>query len=115
MLFIEAPRGVDEMRRIGQSFGVPLVTNMVEGGATPVLPAHELEAMGYKIVLHAGAPLRAAALAVQELLAHLHAQHTTLGYEHRIVSFAERNRITDLDGALSWADQYLPKGEVAGR
>src|SRR2546427_3233237 len=43
-LFIEAPRALDELRAIGRSFHVPLVANMVEGGATPLQPAAELEA-----------------------------------------------------------------------
>jgi 2-methylisocitrate lyase-like PEP mutase family enzyme len=107
MLFVEAPHGVDELRTIGRSFRVPLIANMVEGGATPILPAAELEAMGFKLVLHAGALLRASALAIQEVLAHIREQRSTLGIEHRLVSFDERNRITDLDGMLGWADQFI--------
>ncbi len=106
MLFVEAPHGVDELRVIGRSFRVPLIANMVEGGATPILPAAELEAMGFKIVLHAGALLRAAALAVEEMLAHIHEHRSTLGIEHRLITFDERNRVTDLDGMLGWADQF---------
>jgi 2,3-dimethylmalate lyase len=109
MLFVEAPHGVDELRTIGRSFRVPLIANMVEGGATPVLPAAELEAMGFKLVLHAGALLRASALAIQEVLAHLREHRSTLGIEQRLVSFDERNRITDLDGMLAWADQFPPQ------
>src|SRR5262245_43661310 len=71
MLFVEAPHSVDELRAIAQAFRVPLVANMVEGGSTPLLPDPELEAMGFKLVLHAGTLLRAAAFAVQEALAHL--------------------------------------------
>ncbi len=109
MLFVEAPHGVDELREIGRSFRVPLIANMVEGGATLILPAAELEAMGFKLVLHAGALLRAAALAVQQVLAHIKEHRTTLGIEHRLISFDERNRITNLDGMLGWADRFSPE------
>jgi 2-methylisocitrate lyase-like PEP mutase family enzyme len=85
---------------------------MVEGGATPILPASELEAMGFKLVLHAGALLRASALAMQEVLAHIQEHRSTLGIEHRLITFDERNRVTDLDGMLGWADQFAPDATV---
>jgi 2-methylisocitrate lyase-like PEP mutase family enzyme len=111
VLFVEAPHGVDELRTIGRSFRVPLIANMVEGGATPILPAAELEEMGFKLVLHAGALLRASALAMQEVLAHVHEHRSTLGIEHRLITFDERNRVTDLDGMLGWADQFAPEAQ----
>jgi len=110
VLFIEAPHSVEELRAIGSSFRVPLVANMVEGGATPIRPASELEAMGFKLVLYAGALLRTAALAVQGTLRHLRATGSTIGIEDRLVSFDERNRITDLDGMDAWADRFTPTG-----
>ncbi len=112
MLFVEAPHGVDELREIGRSFRVPLIANMVEGGATPILPATELEMMGFKLVLHAGALLRSAALAMEEVLAHIHEQRSTLGIEHRLITFDERNRITDLEGMLGWADRFALESAV---
>ena len=51
ILFVESPESEEEMRRIGQSFDVPLVANMVEKGRTPVLTRPELEALGYKIAI----------------------------------------------------------------
>jgi len=108
MLFIEAPRAVDDLRAIGRSFHVPLVANMVEGGATPLQPAAELEAMGFKLVLYAGALLRTAALAMQQTLDHLRATGSTIGIEGRLIGFEERDRITDLDDMQAWADEFAP-------
>ncbi len=105
-LFIEAPRALEELRVIGRSFHVPLIANMVEGGATPLQPAAELEAMGFKLVLHAGTLLRTAALAIQETLDHLRSTGSMIGREDRVVSFQERNRITDLDGMQAIADRF---------
>ncbi len=51
ILFVESPESEEEMRRIGQSFDVPLVANMVEKGRTPVLTKPELKALGYKIAI----------------------------------------------------------------
>jgi 2-methylisocitrate lyase-like PEP mutase family enzyme len=67
ILFVESPESVAEMGRIGRTFDVPLMANMVEGGRTPVLSAAELERVGYRFAifpaigfLAAGAALAAA-------------------------------------------------------
>src|SRR5437868_630677 len=53
ILFIEAPRSEDEMRKVAENFkGVPLLANIVEDGKTPLLSPKELEALGYKIILY---------------------------------------------------------------
>src|SRR3546814_5035431 len=41
ILFVESPESVEEMERIGRSFDLPLLVNVVEGGRTPVLSAEE--------------------------------------------------------------------------
>jgi 2-methylisocitrate lyase-like PEP mutase family enzyme len=51
LLFVESPESVEEMQRIGKTFDVPLVANMVEGGRTPVLTAKELEEIGYRFAI----------------------------------------------------------------
>ena len=42
MIFVEAPTSEDEMRAICDRIDAPHVANMVEGGATPMLPLEEL-------------------------------------------------------------------------
>ena len=49
----------------------PLLVNIVEGGATPQLPAQELGALGFSIVLYANAALRGAMRGMQVVLEHL--------------------------------------------
>ena len=53
VLFIEAPRTIEEVSVIGRSLGnqIPLLANQVMGGVTPRITARELEQMGYKIVI----------------------------------------------------------------
>ncbi|MEI9993049.1 MAG: isocitrate lyase/phosphoenolpyruvate mutase family protein [Rhizomicrobium sp.] len=53
MLFIEAPRSEEELRRVAETFkGVPLLANLVEDGKTPLLSVAELDALGYRVVLY---------------------------------------------------------------
>ena len=43
-IFIEAPRSVDELKRIGKAFDVPQICNPLMGGHTPILTMEELGA-----------------------------------------------------------------------
>ena len=63
ILFVESPESEEEMRRIGQSFDLPLLANMVEKGRTPVLSRQELESIGYKLAIFPVTALLAAARA----------------------------------------------------
>ena len=51
VLFYEAPASVDEMADAARRFDTPLMANMVEGGATPVLTPGELEALGFQVAI----------------------------------------------------------------
>lgn len=97
-VFVEAPQSVTELTRIGSELaGTVLIANMVEGGQTPLLPAAELGALGYTLVLYANAPLRLAARAVQEGLRVLHATGTTASILDRMLSWTERQRLVGLE------------------
>lgn len=61
VLFIEAPQSREQLTEIAQIFAprVPLLANMVEGGATPITGADDLEEQGYSIVIFPGGIVRA--------------------------------------------------------
>lgn len=73
VLFIEAPRDSGELSRIADTFKgrVPLLANMVEGGATPISSATTLQEMGFDIVIFPGGIVRALARTAQEYYASL--------------------------------------------
>jgi len=95
-LFIEAPQSVEELRLVGQSFDCPLLVNMAEGGKTPLLPAHELEALGFRILIFPGSLYRAAVPAMQRVLQEIRQAGTTQGMLDQLLSFEGRNQITGL-------------------
>jgi 2,3-dimethylmalate lyase len=70
-LFIEAPVDVDELERIGQTFDVPQLANMLEGGRTPFLTPAELERLGFRIVIYGISLLMHAVQAMENVLASL--------------------------------------------
>ena len=67
MLFVESPESVEEMERIGRSFDLPLVANMVEGGRTPVLPFEQLKAIGYGLAIFPATAFLAAGAAFESV------------------------------------------------
>jgi 2-methylisocitrate lyase-like PEP mutase family enzyme len=48
LLFIESPESEEEMRTIGRAFDLPLVANMVEGGAERPSDPKDLASIGYR-------------------------------------------------------------------
>lgn len=88
-LFIEAPRSGDELRQIPGHFdaGVPLLANMVEGGATPLQSAADLESAGYSIVIFPGGIVRALAKTAADYYASLMAHGSNRPFADRMYDF----------------------------
>ncbi|HBK06946.1 MAG TPA: carboxyvinyl-carboxyphosphonate phosphorylmutase [Acetobacteraceae bacterium] len=80
ILFVESPESPEELRRIGETFkGAALLANMVEGGRTPFLSTHQLEAIGYKVALFPGTGFLTAAKALRDGYAFLQKNGTSTG------------------------------------
>ena len=77
VLFVEALRTPEQVEQAGRDLDVPLLYNYVETGKSPLLPASELERMGFKIVIYPASGLLSAMHAVRETLATLKLQGTT--------------------------------------
>lgn len=69
MLFVEAPQSVEEMERICREVPGVHMANLVEGGATPMLPHAELQRIGYRLAAYPLTLLSAMTKAMQEALA----------------------------------------------
>ena len=89
VLFIEAPRDSGELSRIADTFKgrVPLLANMVEGGATPISSATTLEDMGFDIVIFPGGIVRALAKSAQDYYASLKATGSNKAFSDRMHDF----------------------------
>lgn len=105
-VFVEAPKSVDEMRRIGKEIKAPLVANMIEGGATPVLSAKELHKMGFKIILYPLSVLYANAFASLTILKELKKSGTTKKVAKNLVNFDQFNDIVELSKFRNMENRY---------
>ncbi|MBM3906243.1 MAG: isocitrate lyase/PEP mutase family protein [Thaumarchaeota archaeon] len=105
-VFVEAPRSIDEIKRIGKEINAPLVANMIEGGATPVLSAKELHKMGFKIILYPLSVLYANTFASLAILKELKKSGTTKRLAKNVVTFDQFNDIVELAKFRNMENRY---------
>jgi methylisocitrate lyase len=96
LLFVEAPTDVGQMRRICREVPGPCLANNVETGLSPLLPAAELQAIGYAAVVFPVAATYAAAHALRELFATIKRTGTTADFLPRMLGFDEFNQLVGL-------------------
>lgn len=95
VLFIEAPRSGDELARVADHFRgrIPLLANMVEGGATPITSATDLERLGFDVVIFPGGIVRALARCATEYYASLRAHGSNAPFADRMFDFDGLNEL----------------------
>jgi 2-methylisocitrate lyase-like PEP mutase family enzyme len=108
VLFIEAPRTRDELAKISAQFQdrIPLLANMVEGGATPINSATDLEAMGFSIVIFPGGVVRALAKSAQDYYASLHANGSNMPFSDRMFNFDGLNDVIGTETMIAKGRDY---------
>jgi carboxyvinyl-carboxyphosphonate phosphorylmutase len=90
IIFIEAPRSIEELQAIAQAFpDTPLLFNWAESGKTPLLPLHEIHMLGFKLVIFPVSLLFAATHAMLALLEVLKQGETPTSYSSRMVTFSQ--------------------------
>ncbi len=115
MVFVEAPRSIEEMRRICREVKAPLVANMIEGGRTPLLSVNELKALGYRFILFPLTAILSSAYAIKSMLSLLKDDRlvdvvTSEGEdERRLLLFDEFNRLVGLDHLKSIEARYVTR------
>ncbi|MGB7858545.1 MAG: isocitrate lyase/PEP mutase family protein [Pseudolabrys sp.] len=107
VLFVEAPKTRDELKRISPTLkGVPLMANMVEGGKTPPLKAPDLEALGFALVIFPGGIVRAVAHLAGEFYASLAANGTSEPFRGRMHDFDGLNDVIGTPAMIELGKQY---------
>ena len=108
ILFVEAPRDVEEMRAVTARLGdqTPLLANMVEGGKTPILPAAELQEIGYSLVIFPGGLARAVGHIMDRYLASLRTHGDTTPFRGQMIDFDEMNTLIGTSDMLANGARY---------
>jgi carboxyvinyl-carboxyphosphonate phosphorylmutase len=105
-VFVEAPRSIDEMKKIGKEINAPLVANMIEGGATPLSSAETLSKMGFNIILYPLSVLYANTFATMNILTELKNTGNTTKYKQKVVNFDQFNDLVELPKFRKMEEKY---------
>lgn len=107
-LFVEAPRSKEELTEIARIFEgrAPLMANMVEGGATPIQTAADLEALGYSLVIFPGGIVRALARTAHDYYASLRDNGSNRPFAERMFDFAGLNERIGTPDMLALGKRY---------
>ena len=106
LIFIEAPRSVEELKRIAREVPGPLVVNNIEGGKTPVMPLEELREMGFISVGYVLSGLFASAKALADTYAYLIEHGDTSGIRDKMMAFGEFNEMIGLEEKYRLDEQF---------
>lgn len=108
MLFVEAPKTRDDLSRVVKALGgtAPLMANMVEGGKTPLLPAAELESVGFALVIFPGGIVRAFGRLASDYYASLKAHGTSEPFRDRMFDFNGLNDLIGTPDMLALGKRY---------
>jgi len=99
------------LRIVARRVAGPALVNVFEGGKTPMVPAGELEVMGFRLGIYPSQTHRAAIRAAQKVLAALKADGDTSRVDADLATFQERE---DAVGTARWRaleEKYLHIGE----
>jgi len=106
LIFVEAPKSIQEVAAVPASVGAPCMANMVEGGDTPLLQAEQLEQFGYKLVIFPNAVTRVVAKAAQDLYQTLRATGSTESMKSRMLLFPELNQLLGIEKIREMANRF---------
>jgi len=96
-IFVEAPQSLAELDRIAREIPGTKVANMVERGRTPVVPASELAARGFRLIVFPVAAILAQARAVEDVFTTLRRDGTSAAMLDRLYGFDAFNDLMGLD------------------
>ncbi len=108
VLFVEAPQNRDQLALVGRALAgmLPLLANMVDGGDTPNLPAEELAALGFKLVIFPGGIVRALLRTMADYYGSLATHRSNRPFAGRMLNFSDMNEVLGTPDMLALGKTY---------
>jgi 2,3-dimethylmalate lyase len=106
VIFIEAPKTIDQMELIAKEIKAPLLANMIEEGITPNLTADQLRKIGFKMVVFPLSALYSATFAIKQTLQTLKKTGTTKELKNKMITFQEFNDLVNLSAYSKLEKKY---------
>jgi 2,3-dimethylmalate lyase len=106
VIFVEAPRSIEELKKIADEIDAPLLANMIENGVTPNLSARQLSKIGFRMVVFPLSGLYAATFAIKEAFVELKKTGMTKEVSKKMITFNEFNKFVDLHRYIDLENRY---------
>jgi 2,3-dimethylmalate lyase len=112
-VFLEAPETLEQLKQIPQLVSVPTLANMIPGGRTPILPASDLQSMGFAAVVFPNVFTYAYARLATDIASELLRTGTTAPFHDRMIEFEEFNELVGLPRIRQAEQRYYAHLEDA--
>jgi len=106
-IFIEAPRSVAELERIGKAFDVPQICNPLMGGHTPILSMEELGQLGFNCAVLGLDTIMHAAKAIEAVLVDM--KSGKFAHRNDGMDFEDYKKLVGYDKWESVDERFAPK------
>jgi 2-methylisocitrate lyase-like PEP mutase family enzyme len=97
LVFVDAPRTLEQIESLPRLIDTPMMANMTESGRSPLLTAAELQELGYALVIHPTSQTWLFAKAYRELCDEIAETGTTRHMLERFSSFDDVNALLGRD------------------
>lgn len=111
ILFVESPESEAEMARIGRSFDLPVLANMVEGGRTPILSKARLAELGYRMAIFPTAGFLAAAAALRSVYETLQRDGSSVALDVPLYPFTEFSKLMGFEDVWAFERAHPEAGD----
>ena len=111
MLFVESPESVQEMQKICQTFDLPCVANMVEGGRTPILTKQELQDIGYGLAIFPATAFLAAAASFESLYDTFQKDGSSTQVKTPLYDFQKFSKLMGFDWVAEFDQAHASRNE----
>ena len=106
VLFVEALGSKEQAVEVIKRFPVPLLYNFVETGKSPLIPAPELEQLGFKIVIFPASAILSVTKTVMDVLKELKNKGTTAHLVDQMLSLHDCFEVMGLSSMLAQDAKY---------
>jgi len=112
VIFIESPESVEELKIVGSAFDKPILANMADGGKTPILPADQLQEMGFSIAIFPGLGMLVAAAALESAYRSLLKDGTSAAIDTPMIGLTDMHKLMGFEEVWEFERKWA-RGEAA--
>lgn len=118
LIFIEAPRSIDELKLFAKTLvpkGILLSANMLDGGRTPLITFKELEELGFARCSVPVMSIYASAKGLKDVMEQMMADGTNKNCQDKLINFSEFNKLIGLQEIRDLEAKFLTENTIKSK